>query len=120
MTDAIRIRGLEAQTRVGVTQQERADAQTVTVDLEIYADLTRAGASDALEDTIDYGDVAATVVDTIRSSESRLLEHLATKIASVVSRMDGVTGVAVEIAKRPPPVDERVDSIGVRIERHAT
>jgi dihydroneopterin aldolase len=120
VSDTIRIRGLQVQTRVGVTPEERARPQIVVVDLEVSADLARAAASDSLEDTIDYAVLTTTVADVIRSSEARLLEHLASTVVSVVSRMDGVLGVTVEIAKRPPPVDERVDAVGVRIERHAS
>ena len=115
MTDAIRILGLEVQTRVGVSDEERARAQTVVVDVNIGVDLTRAGASDALDDTLDYSAAVTLVADTIAASEARLLEHLATRVISVVSRMDGVEDVTVQIAKRPPPVAEKVDSVAIRM-----
>ena len=116
MTDLIRIRGLRAETRVGVSDDERARPQTVVVDVDIAADLSRAAASDRLEDTVDYGTAVRAIADTVRSSETRLLEHLAARVSSVVSRMDGVGAVTVEIAKASPPVAEQVEAIGVRIQ----
>ncbi|CAN5540683.1 dihydroneopterin aldolase [soil metagenome] len=115
MNDEIRIRGLEVQTRVGVTPHERARAQTVVVDVDVTADLTRAAATDELAETIDYAALVTKVADSIAASETRLLEHLAGKVISVVSRMDGVEGVTVQISKRPPPVAEKVEAIAVRI-----
>jgi dihydroneopterin aldolase len=117
MSDGIRIRGLRIDTLSGATSQERARPQTVVLDLDISADLSRAAASDDLADTIDYGAVVDSVASLVRSTESKLLEHLAAKVISVVSRMDAVSDVTVEIAKLSPPVDERVEAIGVRIER---
>jgi dihydroneopterin aldolase len=115
VTDAIVIRGLEVETRVGVTQEERARPQVVVIDVDIAADLSRAAASDDLGDTIDYAAAVSQVADTVRRSETRLLEHLAGKIVSVLSRMDGVRDVTVQITKRPPPVAERVEAVAVRI-----
>ena len=120
MSDRIRIRGLEVEARVGVSEQERARPQTVIVDVDIAADLSRATASDDVRDTIDYGEVLSAVAETVRASESKLLEHLAAKIVSVVSRMDGVANVTVEIAKQSPPVSEQVEAIGVTIEGNRT
>jgi dihydroneopterin aldolase len=115
VSDAIVIRGLEVETRVGVTPEERARPQVVVVDIDIAADLSRAAASDELAETIDYSAAVSRVAETIAGSETRLLEHLAGKVISVLSRMDGVEDVTVQISKRPPPVAERVEAVAVRI-----
>lgn len=119
MTGAIRVRGLRVDTRVGVTAAERARPQTVVVDVDIAADLSKAAASDDVADTIDYGAAVTAVADAVRGSETKLLERLAAEVASVVSRMDGVAAVTVEIRKASPPVSEQVEAIGVRIEVNA-
>lgn len=115
MNDRIFIRGLGVDARVGATAEERLRPQRVLVDVLVDADLSRAAASDDLDDTIDYGRVVSTVAGVIRSSEANLLEHLAGRVVSVVSRMDGVQRVTVEIAKESPPVSEEVAAIAVRI-----
>jgi 7,8-dihydroneopterin aldolase/epimerase/oxygenase len=117
VTDRIAIRGLRVQAHVGVTPEERAREQTLVIDVEISTDLSRSSYSDELEDTIDYSAAVSRVADAVRSTSSSLLEHLAAEVASVVSRMDGVRGVTVEISKDPPPVSESVEAISVTIER---
>lgn len=117
MTDRIRIEGLEIETRIGVPDAERATPQTVSIDIEIAADLAAAGKSDDITDTIDYGRVTQEVASLVRAAEVHLLEHLAEQIAASIGRFPGVTGVTVEVSKRNPPIDEDVGPISVRIER---
>jgi dihydroneopterin aldolase len=116
----ILIRGLRVATRVGVTSEERARPQTVVLDVDLDADLSRAAASDELVDTVDYSAAVTRIADVVSTSEAKLLEHLAGKVVSVLSRMDGVRGVTVQIAKEPPPVAEDLESVAVRIVRSET
>jgi dihydroneopterin aldolase len=118
VTDLIRIRGLVVEARVGVTDEERARPQRVVIDVDITAGLARAAVSDDLADTIDYGNAVTVIAAAVRGAEAKLLEHVAARVISVVSRIDGVANVTVEIAKESPPVSERVEAIAVRIEGH--
>lgn len=120
MTDLIRIRGLRAKTRVGVTDEERAVEQMVVIDIDIRADLWRPGGSDELTDTIDYDSTITEVVALVRSGERKLLERLAEEIGTLITRHKDVKGVTVEVAKENLPVDEDVDKVVVRIERPRT
>jgi FolB domain-containing protein len=117
MTDQIVIKGLRLKTRVGVTDEERAQPQPVIVDIAIAADLSVAGTSDDLADTVDYDRTVTEVAALVNSAEARLLEHLATEVASLIVGFRGVQGVTVEIAKETPPVAEEVERIAVRVER---
>jgi dihydroneopterin aldolase len=117
MTDVIAIDDLRVDARVGVTDDERAKPQSLLVSLEIKLDLARAAARDDLSDTIDYDWLATAVADLIRRDEAYLLEHLAGKVADLVSAVKGVQGVTVEIAKESVPTQERVGNVRVRLER---
>lgn len=117
MTDVITIRDLRVETHIGVTEAERKRAQTVVISIDIEADLASAGASDSIEDTIDYDTVATRIADLVRTSDARLLEHLAERIATTVLAFDRVNGVSVEISKERPPIDEDVGAVVVTIER---
>lgn len=117
MTDVIRIKGLRVETHIGVSEEERAKPQTVVVDAEVRTDLSRAGGSDDLSHTVDYGHVVERVAASIRSGEAHLLEHLAEEIAALISGFERVTGVTVEVGKASPPVSEEVSGVSVRIER---
>ncbi len=117
-SDAIEISGLRLQTYIGVTDEERAEPQAIVVDLRLDADLTKAGISDDLADTIDYDAVINDVSELVRSSKPRLLEHLAEEIANLISRFRLVDRVTVEVRKeRLPGPSTNVEAVTVRIER---
>jgi dihydroneopterin aldolase len=67
---------------------------------------------------VDYGTLVPEVTRLVESSEAKLLEKLAGDVAGYVEGTGGVTGIRVEIAKVSPPLDEQVDRVSVRIERH--
>jgi len=117
--DRIVIRDLRIPTRVGVTDEERSRPQPVLVNIEVGTDLSAAGASDELADTVDYDRVITAVAGLLKTEEAKLLEHLADSIAALIVRFDGVRTVTVEILKEVPPVAEDVGPVGVSIERSA-
>lgn len=115
--DSIIVRDLRVKAHVGVTEQERAEAQLLVISVELYTDLRKAGKSDALADTVDYGRVTGEIEALVTSSEAALLESLAEKIAGHIAAMPGINGVSVEIAKDAPPLQQEVGCVAVRIER---
>lgn len=115
--DLIKVRGLKVKSHIGATEEERARAQSLTIDLDVAADLRPAGLSDELVDTIDYGRLVAEVEAVAQASERALLEHLAEEVAAHIAQMEGVNGVTVEVAKDAPPIEQEVDCVAVRIER---
>ena len=117
MTDRIAISRLRVPARLGVAEEERAESQMLVLNLEIEADLARAGQTDTLEDTVDYHRAVSLVSDVVRQSEAHLLEHLAQRVAAALLDIEGVRGVTVEIAKEPPPIEEDIRSVSVRIHR---
>ncbi len=119
MSDHVSIRGLRLQARIGVSVEERKSPQAIVVDIDIRTELGRAGRSDDLAHTIDYRVVAAEIAEVVKSSESKLLEHMAEEIAAVIVPIDGVQTVAVEVRKPGPLLPWAVDAVGVRIERSA-
>lgn len=115
--DSILIRGLRVDTHVGVTEEERSTPQTVVADIAIATDLSAAGRSDAIGDTVDYEEASRVAAQAIGAAPASLLEHLAERVARGILALKGVNAVTVEIAKDPPPVGENVQNIAVRIER---
>ncbi|HEX2294956.1 MAG TPA: dihydroneopterin aldolase [Actinomycetota bacterium] len=117
MSAHILIRGLRVETRVGWTDEERAEPQAVLVDLDLEIDAAPSARSDDLADTVDYAAVIAEVARHVSAREERLLERLAAEIAEMVSAMIGVKSVSVEVAKEVVPVPEEVGRVAVRVER---
>ena len=84
MIDRIELNKIQALGRIGVLPEEKSRAQPFEVDLAIETDLSVAGASDDLNDTINYGEVTELVAGIIRNESHQLLEKVATRIASEV------------------------------------
>ena len=69
----------------GALPEEQDRAQPFEIDLDVEADLSVAGASDHLADTVDYGAVAAVVAAVVGGERFRLLERLAERVADEVA-----------------------------------
>lgn len=118
MPDRIELRGLRVDAICGVLPHERTTPQPLEIDVDLAADLTVAGASDDLTDTIDYGAVTAEVDRVATTLQPQLLEHLAERIAEAVLALDArIDDVTVAVRKLEPPVPERLATSGVRITR---
>jgi dihydroneopterin aldolase len=115
--DTIRIVGIRALGVHGALPEEQHRPQPFEVDVELRVDLVPAGASDALDDTVDYGAVCEAVSRIVSSEQYHLLERLATRIAEVCRADPRVVGVVVEVRKLHPPVRALVDHVAVRVER---
>ncbi|MHB1137979.1 MAG: dihydroneopterin aldolase [Microthrixaceae bacterium] len=117
-SDVIRLAGLHLVGIVGVLPEERERAQPLRVDLDLHVDLSAAGLTDALGDTVDYGAVCDAVAHTVDTARPELLERLAAQIADAVFGVDGrVDSLTVSVAKLRPPVPHALDSSGVCITR---
>jgi dihydroneopterin aldolase len=117
VTDRISITGLRVPARIGVTDEERADPQTLVVNLDVETDLAPAGRSDDLADTIDYDALVGDIAAIVRNTEVKLMETMADLLVRRVSEVKGAKGVTVEVFKERVPVQDDVRQVSVRIER---
>ncbi len=97
--DKITIHDIELRCIVGVYPEERHEKQDVVVTVTLHADLTRAGKSDDVNDTVDYKSVKKTIVDMVESSSYQLIEALAQAVADACLAFDGVERVDVRVEK---------------------
>ncbi len=117
MTDVIRIRDLRVEAHIGVTDEERARPQWLLISLDVFGDFRVAGASDDLQDAVDYGTLVSDVAGLVRTTHVKLLERLGEVIAGALLASKRVERVFVDIAKEAPPVEEDVGRLSVAIER---
>lgn len=115
--DRIVIAGIRELGVHGALSEEQTRPQPFEVDLELLVDLSAAGRSDDLEETVDYSAVCESVSRVVASEHFQLLERLAERIAEVCTSDPRVLGVVVEVRKLHPPVRSMLDHVGVRIER---
>ena len=108
--DRILLQGLRVRGRHGVLPHERELGQLFVVDLELRLDLSAAGRSDDLGDTVDYGELAGRVAELVGGRPRRLLEALAEDLAALALTDRRVETVRVRVAKpqAPLPADATV------------
>lgn len=101
----------------GALPEEQARPQPLLVDVDVEADLSRAGQSDELGDTVDYSALAAEVERVLTTERFSLLERLAQRLCDVLLVDERVERVTVRVRKLRPPVPHALDTTGVRITR---
>lgn len=118
MADKVILTGLEVNGRHGCSEEERKHLQPFVVDVELYLDLSRAGKSDDLGDTIDYAAVISDIKKIVGGTSRNLIETVAQEIADLLLRryllLDGVKIVLHKVA---PPVKEKFAGAAVEIVR---
>jgi len=117
--DTIHLRGIRSYGYTGFLAEERTLGQWFTVDLTLWIDLHRAGASDKLDDTFDYRAAIETVKTTIASAKYDLVERLAEVIAERILNVDRdrLGGVRVQLTKEAAPIPDFGGAIVIDIYR---
>ncbi len=115
--DIVFVRDLQIETVIGIFDWERRIRQTVSLDLEMGADIRRAAASDAIDDALDYKAVSKRLIEFVGASEFQLVETLAERIAAIVLEEFGVPWLRLTVNK--PGAVRGSRSVGVVIERAA-
>jgi len=113
--DIIFLRDMKVETVIGIWEWERKIRQTVSIDLDMSADIRKAAASDSVEDTLNYKSVAKRLQAFIGDSSFQLVETLAEKIAAIVLEEFAVVWVRVRLSK--PGAIRGAKDVGVMIER---
>ncbi len=114
--DRIALQGMSFSGRHGVGPAEREHSQRFKVDIEAEVDLSEAGRTDRLTDTIDYRQMRAIAKQTIEGESVKLIESLATRIAEGVLALPKVRAVTVRVAKRPASMSP-IEAAAVHISR---
>ena len=97
--DIIFIRELRADAWIGIYEWEKLRPQTLDFNLEIGLDTHRAGESDNIRDTVDYGKVVERIRADLKDQHFKLLEALAEHISQVILHDFKAQWVKVSVAK---------------------
>ena len=117
MPDRIELNKIQALGTIGVLPEEKIRAQPFEIDIVIESELSIAGQSDDLNDTINYGEITELVVSIINNESHQLLEKVATRISTEILNYPSIMGVQVNLKKLRPPVPEFLESSAVNIYR---
>ncbi len=119
--DSIHLSGIRCYGYTGALPEEQILGQWFEVELTLWLDLTVAGRSDRLDDTLDYRTVIASVQTLVKTAKFALLERLATAIADVVLHQAATTTptqqVRVRLCKLAAPIPDFGGAITVELTR---
>jgi dihydroneopterin aldolase len=116
-TDEIRLTGISVRAHHGVYPEEQERGQQFVVDVVAHLDLSAPGASDRLEDTVDYGDLAQRVHDLVATERWNLLERVATRVAELLLDDVRVRDVEVTVHKPQAPIALDFSDVSVTVRR---
>jgi FolB domain-containing protein len=113
--DKIIIEDLLVRVILGINPEERIHKQDVIITMTLFADLTAAGRSDAIEDTINYKQLKLDVIDHVENSQCLLIERLVQEIADLILKERRVKKCIVKVEK--PTALRFCKTVAVEIER---
>ena len=115
--DRVRLVGVRGTGFHGVFEHERREGLEFVVDVELTVDLEPAGASDDLADTVNYGDIGASVLARIEGEPHDLVETLAEIVARDALTHPAVDEVTVTVHKPQAPVGVPFGDVAVEVTR---
>ncbi len=116
--DKIYIRGLRVFAYHGVNIEEKEKGQPFVLDVTLEVDLSRAGQSDNLSDTVNYAKVAKRIVRVMQTEKDDLIERAATRVAeAILTEFPAVREVTVLLKKPRAPIAADFDYVAVEITR---
>lgn len=116
--DKIIIKDLVLFAYHGVNPEEKENGQRFILNITAYADLSAAGGSDRLEDTVSYAKIIKTVRAVFTAEKNDLLERAAQRVAkAVLAEYDKIQSVKILLKKPDAPISADFDYVGIEIER---
>ena len=112
--DEIHVSNLALNIHVGVTDEERASTQRLTVSLTLRPARGFVGLEDRIEHTVNYSAVCAAVRALAATHPRRLIETLAADIAEAILTRFPVASADVELRKY---ILSDTDYVAVRLTR---
>lgn len=102
----------------GVFSEETFLGQRFLIDVIVETDLKKAGETDNLEDSINYGEIYHVCKDIVEGKPYKLIEAVAERIAhDLLLHFQAVIQVTVKVIKPDPPIPGHYESVAVEITR---
>jgi 7,8-dihydroneopterin aldolase/epimerase/oxygenase len=116
--DKIFVNQMEFYGYHGVFPEETRLGQRFIVDLMVLLDLKKAGESDELEHSVNYGELFQVCKEIVEGKPYKLVEAVAETIsASILSQFTLVSEATVKVIKPDPPIPGHYRSVAVEITR---
>ncbi|WP_419882638.1 dihydroneopterin aldolase [Peribacillus sp. B-H-3] len=116
--DKIYLNRMEFYGYHGVFPEENKLGQRFAVDVLAETDLSAAGNSDSLEDSVNYGEIYQVCKDIVEGMTFKLVESIAENIAKeMLLKFPKIQSVTVKVIKPDPPIPGHYQSVAVEITR---
>ncbi|MFD1736927.1 dihydroneopterin aldolase [Bacillus salitolerans] len=119
--DKIRLQQMLFYGYHGVLQEETKLGQRFIVDLALSLDLSKAGKSDDLNDTVNYFEVYNLCREIVEGEPKQLIEAVAEQICEeVLNRFMPIQECHIKFIKPDPPIPGYYQSVSVELTRRKT
>ena len=115
--DKIRILNLKIPACHGAYEFEKDKEGLFEIDVEMFADLSKAGLSDCLDDTINYDETVSAVTEVFTDKDYHLLEAVGESICRQLLAQFPIQKVVIRIRKPHAPIIANLDTIEVELVR---
>ncbi len=115
--DKLILKGIRFHGHHGVPETERQVGGHYEIDAMLSCCLMNAGRTDAFDETIDYAEVVALIVEIGTEAAFHLVEALAEKIAVEILARFAVAEVQLTVKKLSPPIEQPITYFAVQIRR---
>lgn len=115
--DCLHLGSFRCYGYTGALPEEQVLGQWFEVDLKLWLDLSPAGQSDRLVDTLDYRGVIGETQRLIETERFNLIERLASEIARQALTHRQIQQVQVRLTKLAPPIPNYTGNITVELMR---
>jgi dihydroneopterin aldolase len=116
--DKIFVNQMEFYGYHGVFPEETRLGQRFIVDIIVLVDLKKAGESDELEHSVNYGELYQVCKNIVEGQPYKLVEAVAEKITkTVLHQFPLVSEAQVKVIKPDPPIPGHYQSVAVEITR---
>lgn len=114
----IHIEELKVFAHHGVFEEETINGQDFYITAKLYTDLSKAGISDDLDDSTDYGSVCQLITSAMKEKTFKLIEAAAEYVASkVLTSFPLIKGIDLTLSKPHAPVPLPFKNISVNISK---
>lgn len=102
----------------GLFPEENKLGQRFIVDLELELDLKRAGETDDMSESVNYGRIYEETQKIVEGQAKQLVEAVAEDIAStMLGTFQKLQAIKVTVLKPDPPIPGHYDSVAIEIYR---
>lgn len=116
--DKIILRNMKFYGYHGLFPEENKLGQRFNVDLDLFLSLEKAGKTDEMKDSIDYGRVFNVVREIVEGESKNLIEAVAQLIADrLLDEFSILQACTVKVKKPNPPIDGHYDFVAIEIYR---